>query len=114
MTALPKQILMGPYMWTVAKSKQTWDAIKRSGAGDDGCIGFCEAPALTIHIQPELPPSLERETLLHEILHAAAFTAGIHDERKHGEEKWASHLSPPLLDALRRTEGLLEYLTDPG
>lgn len=94
----PAYIQVGPLRWTVV-----WEG------HEDGSYGSCDTYTLTINIRDDLAPDLERETVMHELLHAVYRTAGI-DSTVMREEQIVSALSPHLMDAMLRTPGLLSYL----
>lgn len=94
-------MLCGPLTWRIA-----WEA------PDDGAFGDTDTYDLLIRVRPGMPADLERETLMHEVLHACYRTAGI-DSTIAREEQIVSGVSPFLLDALRRSPDLAAYLLAP-
>jgi hypothetical protein len=80
---------------------------------EDGAYGDTDTNTLRIRVRPDLPLDLVRETLLHEVLHAVYRTAGV-DSTIMREEQIVCAISPHLMDALRRSPGLAEYLLAPG
>jgi hypothetical protein len=59
-----------------------------------------------IKIRPNLSSGEYRDTLLHEVQHAAAHFAGIQADEKLSEEEWISRITPVLLDVLCRNPKL--------
>ena len=87
---------MGAHTWTVDYSRRTSDRLKASGR-----YGETEADKLTIYMDVELTPTLWNDTLLHELIHAAAATSGLtHRLNPDLEEDIASSLAPYLGQAL--------------
>lgn len=116
MSAMPDIVHIGPYVYRLTASAEEWAQLRvELGPADhDDLWGYTSNTDGVIYIQPGLNPALERTIVLHEVLHAAAFCGGIlHDGKRH-EEAWVLVVSPPLLDALRRTPGLTDYLTADG
>lgn len=99
--SLPREVITGPFTWRVL-----WEA------PDDGAYGTTDTYTLTIQVRPDLADDLARETLMHETLHAAYRAAGLNSEIAK-EEEIVSGMSPFVLDALRRSPGLAEYLIGP-
>ena len=110
--AMPKRIHLGPLTYRVTTRLADWQELAADEM-EDGSVdawGFTHHTTGTILINPDSHPGLQRVTLLHEILHAAAFTGGALDNRKRDEESWVVMAAAPLLDALTRSPGLLAYL----
>ena len=108
MAALPKTIHVGPLDVAVKAD--------RTRSEDAKANGFCDVDELLIVIDPKQPPSLARQTLLHEVLHIASFMAGIQKEPAlvvddAAEERLVHTLTPWLLSALRSNPDLIAYLT---
>ena len=67
-----------------------------------------------IALRPGMPPTLRRETLLHEVEHAVAFVAGFRDgDKKYTEEEFVTRCSPIRSDAYRRNPGLVDMFLEP-
>ncbi len=94
----PRRIVTGPFTWRIE-----WVDLGGEHYGET------DQERLLIRMQPDLAPEFERETLMHELLHACYRTAGI-DSTVEREEQIVSGISPFLLDALRRSPGLAAYL----
>ncbi len=67
-----------------------------------GCAGCCDVDQCTIQIDASLAPESQSETLMHEILHALIYVAGLHTLLgPYLEEEVCWRLSPLLLAVLR-------------
>jgi hypothetical protein len=66
-----------------------------------------------ITVDPELPPSVAREVLTHEITHAIVDSSGLTDDPviAKREEHIVSMIAPLWLEVLRRNPTLVRYLT---
>lgn len=108
MSKPPKSVDVGPYPHRVShKTKPIAKEVERTGKD---LYGFYDEQTLTIHVHPETAPSLQRETLLHELLHAVIAVSGV---KVKNEERVIRALSPVLLDTLRRNPELADYLLTP-
>jgi hypothetical protein len=109
---LPKKILIGPLTWKIDSSLSNFNSVQVT---IEPCLGATQLESLTITLKPDMPRELERETLLHEILHACYATAGLpldHAKPDDIEEVSVTALSPWLLVILRANPDLVAYLTD--
>lgn len=106
MNALPELVRVGPYTYRVTTAKADW---KKYGPKEDvwGYIDH-EAGVILVGVFPNT--SLTRSTLLHEVLHACAYATGQIGDELRNEEQWVSSTAPLLIDALRRSPGLVQYL----
>ena len=77
----------------------------------EGALGLCDSDQATIYLNRDLPESLLRTTLMHEILHALLSTPGEvslmarifgckESEVNQREEEFVTHIAPKLIDAL--------------
>ena len=96
MSPLPCSVQIGPFTYEVRPTN------------NEDIIGETHNEELRIEIREGLPPQLEKETLLHEILHAIFFTLGL--KTKMDEERIVETVSPILLDVIRRNPDLKMYL----
>jgi hypothetical protein len=95
----PKTLRIGPYTYTV------------DSAVPDGLLGQTDPDALKIHLNPAQPRDNERETLLHEIMHAVFALTGMSRKLSSAkEESIIRTLSPLLLEVLLRNPKLRDYL----
>jgi hypothetical protein len=107
-TSLPNRAHLGPFVYAITDRKRDW---KRLAPGDmDTHWGLTLHAEATILLNPQSSPALQRVTLLHELLHAAAFAGGQLDTRKRTEEQWVAMTAPQLLDCLRRSPEVAAYL----
>lgn len=95
----PSSLQVGPFRYGI-----WWDQeMKRD-------LGTCDHNHLQIKIAAQ-PKDNERETLLHEALHAVLDSINVRDMLSpKQEEQLVSRLSPPLLDMLRRNPEFTGYL----
>lgn len=103
----PPEVKLGPFTYRVTSKARDWKKLDRDM---DSHWGYTDHGSATILMRPDLNPALERVTLLHEVLHAAAFAGGVLDTRKRPEEAWVVMVAPMLLDAMDRSPGLAEFL----
>lgn len=68
--------------------------------------GICDHNSQTLHIQSNLAPDTERDTLLHEVLHAVDEAMGTHLE-----EAQVRSLATGLLAVLADNPSFVRYLT---
>lgn len=94
------KIKIGPFWWTVVFTE--------TGLLDDS-DGKCDLTQCTIYIRESSHPTIQRETLLHEIQHAIAWMLGDPINLTQ-QEKMFRPGSPALLDVLRVNNDLVEYL----
>lgn len=97
MIPLPDSMRIGPYTVPV------WRDIM------DDC-GEYDPPTLTIRIKNGMPESLERETFVHELLHAVWDCAGLPTKN---EEKIIDRLATSLTDAFLDNPQLKDVLFPP-
>lgn len=97
-----------PYVVVVVPS----DGSVKADPNEDG--GY-EARTQTIEIRAGLPAHYERNTLLHEVLHACWEHGGlnVHDRPAPTEEEAVSSLAYRLIQVLRANPALVAYLVAP-
>jgi hypothetical protein len=109
---LPSSIKIGSQFWTVSEQK-------RKHSADPDHYGFTNDKDLSIVIDAEMPDSLKRTTLLHEILHAIRFTFGGSFAGLKGasftdlEHYFIGLYEEPLMTLLRENPELSDYLLAP-
>jgi hypothetical protein len=106
--AMPTVVHLGPFTYRITEDPADWASLETAERDE---YGHTSHTAATIYVQPDVQPALKRVIVLHEILHAAAFAGGQLDDRKRDEETWVLMATAPLLDALVRSPGLVEWLT---
>lgn len=99
----PKKIRVGPYTFRVIRSS-------REIAGE--AVGDTSPRRSRIRYTDDQCPMQIRSTILHEVLHAIAHTAGIGDEEALKQEDFISRCEAGFLGVLRDNPKLLAYLTD--
>lgn len=82
--------------------------------GLDSAYGRCDLKAQRIAISEGQASDQERDTVLHEALHACFQIAAIQVGSSEEEEAICSALSPVLLDMLRRSPALASWLLEGG
>jgi hypothetical protein len=106
---LPSKIRLGSQVWDVSVQK-------RKHASDDGHYGFTNAKDNTIVLDAELPESMLRTTLLHELLHAIGVTFGGSFKPAKAtdyldwEHYWIGLYEEPLVMLLRDNPELVGFL----
>lgn len=93
--------------WIDAKA---WEL---NGFDDDGgCVGKTNQFRGVIHIKAIYPEDVLRETLMHELIHAAIHTARLHEYiDKDGAEEWfANTQAPSLFAVFRENPKIRKYL----
>jgi len=87
---------MGAHHWTVDASRRRSEQLRAAGR-----YGETDAATLTVYLDAELPATLWNDTLIHELIHAAAATSGLTHRLTDGlEEDIAASLAPYLAQAL--------------
>ncbi|GAA1701306.1 hypothetical protein [Fodinicola feengrottensis] len=119
----PRKVKVGPISFTVASTRVGWKAaVDREGSvidSEDYGVAF---PWLgEIAVNPAHPPTVQRLTTVHELLHALlALVCGSPDFRSYfkgstgqiaAEERLVRLLEAPLLSLIRDNPRLMEYLT---
>jgi hypothetical protein len=105
----PKRVKVGPHDVRVVATRRAMDRLCRE-EGED-LLGHFSSQRLEILVDPAQAKSQERDTLLHELLHAIFDTSGLaHSWQNADEEDAIRRISPLLLDVLRSNPKLVEYL----
>ena len=110
---MPQRISVGPHSYVVVKDQAELDrkSIERQIVGPQG---HHDPVALRILVTEQQAPGQQRDTLLHEVLHALTEMTGLHNEwSEEKEEAVVRRLTPALLDVLRRNPDLVEFLVAP-
>ena len=112
---LPKKVRIGPHTWTVKRPV----VVERDADPDDPTEGLCLSSKYEIHIQRDLTGTTEKDTFLHELLHACAATVGIRLPHDY-EERFVAGVTPILLLVMQQnpdidfTEGTETRATKAG
>lgn len=107
---IPSVLQIGPWPVTVIVDEA---AIHKAGQESrSDLMGHWSPRNLQIILRPDMPPTQEIETLLHEILHGCFSVSGLETTYpSDDEERFIAAIAPTLLDTLRRNPGLTNYLT---
>ncbi len=101
----PRRLLVSVHTYAIV-----WDESGLVGRHADN-RGSTDKDELLIALDARLPASRQRETLLHEVLHAAWGSTSLRSTGAHEhEEVVVDALAPVLLDALRRNPALVAFL----
>ena len=104
----PAVVRVGPLDWLVVYDATTLTSARRQ-TGEE-TLGFCCKAELTITLDPKLPDQQVAATLLHEVLHACVFAAGIEFKDEDEEERVVNQLGLVLFGVIRDNPELLRYL----
>ena len=97
---MPKTVKVGVHTYAVLR-------LPKSKMGDN--LGTCDFNTLQIPILKGLRKSVAKETLVHELLHAATYPSL--NEKVLTDEEFVTGVSPVLLQILQENPDLVEYLT---
>jgi hypothetical protein len=106
---LPASVKIGSHHWSVTE-------VKRKNQPDGEHYGFTNDKDASITIDSEMPESIKRVTLVHEILHAIRFTFGGSYSPSKGTtyEEWEHYFiglyEEPMTMVLRDNPELVKYL----
>jgi len=84
------------------------------GDDTDGRYGECDTKHAVITVDPNQAPSMLRDTVLHELLHAAMTLIGVTEDPgvdRDAEERIVLRLAPVLLQLVRQRR-LIEWLQE--
>lgn len=108
--SLPRLIRVGARRYTVRCNQSAIDSESVEAGAE--LHGVTNNTAMRIVLNPKNSEDRQRDTLLHEALHAMFNVAGIdQDLGSDTEERVVNRLAPILLDVLTRNPALTEYLT---
>jgi hypothetical protein len=121
MAALPKQITIGRWRWTVTDDPTAWSQLGTNGTVHATTYGATNHQFGRIHLNPAQSVQQKADTLLHEVLHCVFEIGCLHrvltpqpDESSNDREEAAvGAITPWLSVALTSNPGLLAYLDDP-
>lgn len=108
------KVVVGPLTFEVLFSREK---IKKESVenGRQGVMGQFSFGECEIHIDPDYPIQSQRETLIHEMLHAVFHHARIDWEKdKIDEERIVTRISPGLTDTLQRSPEAVDFITGRG
>jgi len=110
----PKKVAVGHVVYDIRTEERLSEIT--------GTSGTCGQDVQTILIDDQLGPDQERETVLHELLHAIFYATSAHRlleelektaEMKDLEENFIQPLASRLLELLRDNPDLVKYLISP-
>lgn len=110
MAKLPKTLKIGPYVYTVSVQEDM-----KSPNGDYPVWGWHSLGRLSICLEKNIPTSIQKMALLHEILHACFSLAEIGGDPSKDpidltEEDIICRLTPCLLQTFIDNPKLMEYI----
>lgn len=101
---IPKKVIIGPYEYVIECSDKS-----RAILGLD--FGETDIEKLEIRLHPDRHPQVQKETLLHETLHACMNVAALdHELGEELEEKVVRRLTPVLMCVLTRNPAWLKVI----
>jgi hypothetical protein len=110
-TARPKTVQIGAYTWTITTDEEAWRAMSTEGVNRNSTYAATSITTLTIALHEGMHPQHERQALLHKLLHACFYTAGLTEpQEQHSEEEWVRLAAPLLFDCLLRNRRLTVWL----
>lgn len=116
MIKVPEKIKVGPVTYTVVVDEDEWMRLEHRSRERNG-FGMTEHHTATIYLNPKDSETTQRQTLLHEALHAMMFVLmgspnfrNLGDSQFNREERIARMFEGPLLQLLRDNEDMVAYL----
>lgn len=107
--AMPAGVGVGPWYFEIKSDELT--RLRRERASRSTLFGQTVVKDLLIMIDEQSAPSIQQETLLHEVMHALFATLGLDYEWENDEEeKFIRRFSPALLNLIQRNPALIRYL----
>lgn len=109
--SMPREVLIGSQVWQIVQRKR-----KDNPDIHDGHYGYTQNKESVITIDSEMPESVKRVTLFHELLHAIRFTFGgsfkpqIKTDYEDWEHYWIGLYEEPVVMMLRDNPDLVDYL----
>lgn len=105
----PERVFIGPFQFDILWST---NELKLAAEQPGNYLGLTDQRSSRIWIADDQAPVVERDTLLHEILHGIIATFGAPlDLDRAEEERIVATLAPVLLGVLRENPLLVSYLT---
>jgi hypothetical protein len=99
----PKRVKIGWHWWDIE-----FRQINEFTTDGDGLYGLCNKLKKKIYVDTESHEDIQRQTLLHEILHAIWAVADIGDSED--EEETILKLSPLLMGVLIENPAVTKYI----
>jgi hypothetical protein len=101
MATRPTKIQVGPHPYRIVYSDSR---VVRLSDDTDASYGECDTKQALITVDPSCSPSMLRDTVIHELLHAAMSLIGVGEDPgidRDAEERIVLRLSPVLLQLVR-------------
>lgn len=109
---LPSKVKIGHHIYNLSRAKEVW--IHTGPTTKQGCYGIHDYTEQNIAIKNGLQPSVEKNTVIHELLHALLYQCHFDFEKGITEEELVSRLSPVLTTLLIDNPKLVNYLMTKG
>jgi len=113
---LPDSIKVGPIQYKVTADPDDWMRVEHRNQ-TKGNYGYTEHLSATIYLNPDQTPSVQRLTLLHEVMHAAAESlmggsdwTSLGKGREEREETIIRCWESPMLSIIRDNPALVAFL----
>ncbi len=108
----PKRVKIGPFVFTIEFNESAVTRAAKDREDEGPYYGVTSFEKLLIAISPSLTP-IEREVLMHEVLHGICSVSGLGAKLKGDEEETiVSAISPYLLDTLRENKTVTRFLLE--
>lgn len=104
----PKEVRVGPVVYKVVLDHEKLRHEEHRNSSFSW--GFTDKISGEILLDPDVNTDRQKQSLVHELLHAVADFAATCDQRL-SEEDWITRMAPALLDTLQRNPELVMYLT---
>jgi hypothetical protein len=107
----PATIQIGPHTYKLILSDAR---VVRLGDDTDASFGECDTKHTTITVDPNQAPTMLRDTVIHELLHACMSLIGVTEDPgvdRDAEERIVLRLAPVLLQLVRQRK-LIEWLQE--
>jgi Zn-dependent peptidase ImmA (M78 family) len=106
----PATVEVGSLTFRIHASKAAWDKVA-SEIDDYSMYGVCFKQTCDIYLRPDVDVSLQRETLMHELMHAVEASTGyMLESQRIQTHDFVKDTAPVVLDMLRRNPDLRAYL----
>src|SRR5271169_6288999 len=105
---MPESVLVGALRYTVSTDPAGFLLVQVPEG--DTLYGLTDKSELVIYLNPVCGQDRQKQTLMHEVIHAAWDEAQL-DGGKHDEEKIATFLGPMLTRVIRDNPSLIAWLT---
>jgi hypothetical protein len=107
----PESVIIGPYRYAITVDHEAMERLRNRGESGGGNAGTADYHQLQITIDGDMAAEMIADTLLHEIMHCCYRVSGL-GRGKITEEEAIEHMTPVLLDTLRRNPAVTRYLLE--